>query len=186
MYAIADCGNQRCELGEACSTPACIGPGECARDCPVPLKTCPSSGTEVGIDTCLFVIYLSFTVVPCCDHYPILEGWSRDLCVCGEAFFEGRVCACFACELWGASSCKHGLADVTSVLVLVFGLVCSHRRALATASACPPLAPASVPRATPAPRAVHAVGRTRQWGPCASSCLVCSCLAKTACEMVRV
>lgn len=37
------CGNQLCELGEACTTAACTGAGECRADCPVPILSCESS-----------------------------------------------------------------------------------------------------------------------------------------------
>jgi hypothetical protein len=46
----AGCGNQRCELGEACATANCAGGTQCIADCPINLATarCPRQGTKVG------------------------------------------------------------------------------------------------------------------------------------------
>lgn len=51
------CGNQRCELGEACATANCAGGTQCIADCPINLATarCPRQGTKVcsGHGDCL-------------------------------------------------------------------------------------------------------------------------------------
>jgi hypothetical protein len=46
----AGCGNQRCELGEACTTANCTGGAQCIVDCPINQATarCPRQGTMVG------------------------------------------------------------------------------------------------------------------------------------------
>ena len=42
------CGNQQCEFGEACSSTACDGVGECRADCPLPLLPCPNQCSHHG------------------------------------------------------------------------------------------------------------------------------------------